>query len=120
VRIEAVETVREPDGLAVSSRNRYLSEPERRIAPALYRTLLSLSENLAAAKEAGPGEIAAMADGAARDLVAAGFTKLDYLEVRDAATLEPVTGLARPARVLAAAWLGKTRLIDNVPVPVSR
>ena len=112
VRIEGVPTVREEDGLALSSRNAYLSPEERRIAPALHRVLTEVAARAAAG--APPDEAAAW--GAAA-LIEAGFTKLDYLEIRDAETLAPLTALARPGRAFAAAWLGRTRLIDNVPLP---
>jgi pantoate--beta-alanine ligase len=115
VRIAGVATVREADGLALSSRNQYLSESERRVAPLLYRTLCSVADKLAA-KNAGAAEIAAVAELAKAELLAAGFAKVDYFEVRDAQTLAPIATLARPARLLAAVRLGKTRLIDNVPL----
>ena len=103
-------TVREPDGLAMSSRNRYLDDAGRRIAPALYATITKVAE--AAAR----GDAAA-AQPAAGALIDAGFTKVDYVAVREAATLAPVGSGGGPARVLAAAWIGRTRLIDNVAVP---
>jgi pantoate--beta-alanine ligase len=111
VRIEGVPTVREEDGLALSSRNAYLSPEERRIAPALHRVLTEV----AARAEAGAPADEAAASGAAA-VIAAGFTKLDYLEIRDAESLAPLAA-GRPGRVFAAAWLGKTRLIDNVALP---
>ena len=120
VRIEGVATVREADGLALSSRNAYLSPAERRIAPALHRTLRDLCESLVAAAPVSAEVVAREVDGAKRALEAAGFTRIEYLEVRDAETLEPATELSRPARALAAAWLGDTRLIDNWPVPAVR
>jgi pantoate--beta-alanine ligase len=112
VCIEGVPTVREADGLAMSSRNVYLSAAERRIAPALAGTLRGMGRVLAG--EAGAvGRV--VAEGLAR-LSAAGFETIDYLEVCDAETLAPLAAVDRPARVLVAAWLGRTRLIDNVPV----
>jgi pantoate--beta-alanine ligase len=117
VRIEGVATVREADGLALSSRNAYLSPAERRIAPALQRALRALSECLVVAAPASADAVAREVERAKGTLEAAGFSRIDYLEVRDAETLEPVTNLSRPARALAAAWLGETRLIDNYPVP---
>lgn len=102
VTIRGVPTVREHDGLALSSRNAYLSADERYIAPMLSKTIADV------ARGRDPAE-------AAEALLAAGFTKVDYIEVRDAETLAPfVPGSGRPGRVLAAAWLGKTRLIDNM------
>lgn len=110
VRIEGVPTFRESDGLAMSSRNAYLSPEERAVAPTLYRVLTSV------AAEVAHGGSAAMAASRGRAELAAGFNKLDYLEVVDAATLQPIERLHGPARVAVAAWLGKTRLIDNVPI----
>ncbi len=111
VRIEAVPTYREPDGLAMSSRNVYLSPAERAVAPNLYRVL----EEVAAALERGEAAGPAIARGKAA-LTQAGFTRLDYLEAVDAATLKPVERASGAVRVAAAAWLGATRLIDNVAV----
>lgn len=102
-------TVREHDGLAMSSRNAYLTADERRIAARLN---LILHEALKAIRAGA--SIAAAEAGAARHLLAAGFSSVDYVAVRDAETLAPIESLARPARILAAAHLGKTRLIDNM------
>lgn len=109
VRIEGVATVREPDGLALSSRNLYLSAAERAVAPTLYRVLGETAARLEAGEAAAP----ALADAAAA-LTRAGFAKIDYVEACDAQTLVPLEQADRPGRLLAAAWLGKTRLIDNV------
>jgi pantoate--beta-alanine ligase len=99
-------TVREADGLAMSSRNAYLTADERAVAPVLYRELTRAAQDPTRASIAAVGEA----------LLEAGFRSVDYVELRDAETLKPVTGpLERPARLLAAAWLGKARLIDNVP-----
>ena len=110
-RIEAVPTVRDADGLALSSRNAYLSAEERRVAPRLFEVL----SWMAPALSQGAKSADAVANGTAA-LKAAGFTRIDYLAVCDAETLAPVERITAPARVLAAAWLGETRLIDNVPV----
>jgi pantoate--beta-alanine ligase len=109
LEIVGAETVREADGLAMSSRNAYLSAQERRVAPLLHRTIADVARIAARG-----GDLAtAVAEGKAA-LETAGF-KMDYIEVREAETLRPATPDARrPLRVLAAAWLGKTRLIDNV------
>ncbi len=112
VEIVGVPTLRAPDGLALSSRNAYLGAAEREAAPALYRTLSSMAEHLSDDTTRAPDEIARGKDA----LLAAGFTRIDYLSVCDAETLDDVETVVRPARVLAAAWLGPTRLIDNVPV----
>lgn len=111
VRIEGVPTYREPDGLAMSSRNLYLSPEERRVAPSLHQVLDEVAAALARGEPAAP----AIARGKA-ELTRAGFTKIDYLEAVDAATLKPVDHASGAVRVAAAAWLGSTRLIDNVAV----
>jgi len=111
VRIEGVATARAPDGLAISSRNAYLSAHERTVAPALYATL-----NGAARRIEGGADIEGACAEARAALIAAGFAAVDYLQCVDAATLEPVTVRDRPARIAAAAHLGRARLIDNVAV----
>ena len=111
VRIEGVPTVREPDGLALSSRNVYLSPAERQTAPMLHRVL----REAAAAIIARPGDVVASLERGVAELRDGGFA-VDYLELRDAADLAPALRLAAPARLLVAARLGRTRLIDNVPV----
>jgi pantoate--beta-alanine ligase len=111
LQIVALPTVREADGLAMSSRNAYLSPQERAAAPTLYRVITQVAE----AAASGDVIAAAIAGGKA-ELEAAGF-KVDYLDVRDAATLAPLSGDPDgPLRVLVAAWLGKTRLINNIGV----
>jgi len=115
VRVIGARTVRERDGLARSSRNVYLSNEERRVAPELYRAL----KEVAARLRAGGRPEAAIAGGA-KIITTAGFA-LDYLELRHAETLAPVTsvkgrGKDAPKRILVAARLGKTRLIDNIAV----
>ncbi len=110
VQIEGVPTVREADGLALSSRNAYLTPEQRAIAPALHGVLTALAERLAA------GETAAVLTAWGRDqLLAAGFDSVDYLEVRAAEGLAPLERRSEPARILVAARLGKARLIDNIP-----
>jgi pantoate--beta-alanine ligase len=109
-RIQGCPTWREPDGLALSSRNKYLSAEERAIAPALHQALQDVAARFRT------GETPYAAD-AAKALVAKGFAAVDYLEVRDAATLEPVSrNNGRTVRVFGAARLGPVRLIDNVAV----
>lgn len=109
VEVVGVPTVREKDGLALSSRNAYLSETERRIAPALFRTIGAVAKAVAEGRDATSEEARAAAN--LKDL---GFARVDYVSVRDAETLEETRDPGRPRRVLAAAWLGQTRLIDNV------
>jgi len=111
VEIVGVPTQREPDGLALSSRNAYLSADERQAALALPRAL-----NAAAQAIVGGAPVAdALAD-AVRSILAGGFSSVDYVELRDAVTLEPSDSLDMPARLLAAAKIGRTRLIDNIAV----
>jgi pantoate--beta-alanine ligase len=111
VEIIGIPTQRDADGLALSSRNLYLSDEERRAARALPRAL----GEAAAAIQTGGGVAEVLT--AARDKLArAGFDPIDYVELREAATLAPMTALDRPARLLAAATIGQTRLIDNLPV----
>jgi pantoate--beta-alanine ligase len=110
LEIVGAPTVREADGLAMSSRNAYLSAEERSAAPTMHRAIREV-----AARVAGGSDIEEATSAAKAALMQAGFGKIDYVEVRDAVTLKPVRPDAgRPLRVLAAAWLGKTRLIDNV------
>ena len=111
VRVIGSRTVRERDGLAMSSRNVYLSPEERLIAPTLYRTMKESASSL----RAGDNIEAAMAGGA--ELITnAGFV-LDYYEPRHADTLAPIASAKDgPVRILVAARLGKTRLIDNIAV----
>jgi pantoate--beta-alanine ligase len=111
VKIIGVPTVRERDGLALSSRNAYLSADERPTAPTLYRVL----KDCAAMIKAGETIDAVLADGRA-EITRRGFT-IDYLEARHALTLMPIGSLQEgPIRLLVAAKLGTTRLIDNVGV----
>jgi pantoate--beta-alanine ligase len=114
VKIACAKTVREPDGLALSSRNAYLSCDERAMASDLYWTLNAVADHVASGQD--PEREAAQGIGT---LLEAGFAKVDYLSVRDAVTLEPWSDRSRPGRVLAAAWLGSTRLIDNVRLPLA-
>jgi pantoate--beta-alanine ligase len=111
VEILAEPTVREPDGLAMSSRNSYLDEADRARAPALYAALEACVERL----RAGETAFAAM-ERTARAAVAAGGLRLDYVSIRRQADL----GLPEPGDralvVLGAAWCGPARLIDNIPV----
>lgn len=100
-------TLREDDGLALSSRNAYLSPKERAIAPKLHEALQRIRSST--------DKLAAI--GAAKsELTAAGFGKIDYIALRDAVTLGEVTPETTSQRLLAALWLGKTRLIDNIAV----
>jgi pantoate--beta-alanine ligase len=111
VKVIGSKTVRERDGLAMSSRNVYLSADERRVAPELFRAM----KECAARLRAGDELAAALAAGT-EIIRQAGFA-LDYLEVRHAGTLAPVASIKDgPLRILVAAKLGTTRLIDNMAV----
>ena len=109
IEIVGAPIIREADGLAMSSRNGYLSEAERHCAPVLYRVLNETAEGLVAGEN-----FAALKKQALKELQSAGF-RPDYLEWRSAGDLgEPQAG--EPSRLFGAAWLGRARLIDNVPV----
>jgi len=109
ILIESVATQREEDGLAYSSRNSYLSSNERAQAKQIYETLLEVKTQI----EAGSSEFEALEKRAVEQLSMAGF-RPDYVAVRDASDLQPATYNTDFIVVLVAAWLGKTRLIDNV------
>jgi len=111
VKVIGSRTVRERDGLAMSSRNVYLSAEERQTATALYRAMKESAKRLKA------GEDLAAAMDAGRELITGAGFALDYFEARHAETLAPVTSMKDgPVRILVAAKLGKTRLIDNIGV----
>ena len=115
VRIVGVPTVREPDSLALSSRNAYLSSEERRIVPHLACVLQSIAAALAREPTAVERELAS----GSAELEKAGFA-VEYLEIREGETLVPVTTeITAPSRVFAAVRLGRTRLIDNMLITPS-
>ncbi len=127
IRIVTVPTVREADGLALSSRNRGLTPAQRTIAPRLYETLVALAADLAGAPGAAKVAVPGAAPGAAPaagpelargrdDLARAGFERIDYLDLRDGETLAARDRAAPGARLFVAAWLGEIRLIDNIAV----
>jgi pantoate--beta-alanine ligase len=107
-------TMRDVDGLALSSRNQYLAAEERAIAPALYAELQRAAGAIRSGAPVQPALI-----NAREAIRAAGFAKIDYLELRMEDSLAPITDYKAPARLLVAAWLGKTRLIDNIPIAPS-
>ncbi|MDR3326365.1 MAG: pantoate--beta-alanine ligase [Rhodospirillaceae bacterium] len=114
VDIKCIPIVREIDGLAISSRNSYLTIDERIAAPTLYKILVSMSEKLTNGEK-----ISDQIAWGKRQLLSAGFKAIDYLSVCDADSLTPINTIIHPARILVAAILGKTRLIDNVSVPLT-
>lgn len=111
IEILGGEILREADGLAMSSRNAYLKPAERVIAGRM-NVILAEAAGLARAGS----NIAGVEADAANGLLRAGFSSVDYVAIRDAVTLKPVRGLGAPARILAAAKVGATRLIDNMAV----
>jgi pantoate--beta-alanine ligase len=110
VEIIGAPTLREADGLALSSRNAYLSASEREVAAHLNVVLKN------AAVQARQGDLRSTEADAIEALWKAGFDHVDYVAIRDAETLDHITALERPARILAAAKIGRTRLIDNMAV----
>ncbi|WP_340241398.1 pantoate--beta-alanine ligase [Sulfitobacter pontiacus] len=104
-------TIREEDGLAMSSRNLLLSDRARTWAPELHRAMEEMSEGLLAG-----GDLETLRAAAVSRVERAGFTQVEYLDLRSADQLELMTTPNRPARLLAAAWLAGVRLIDNIAV----
>lgn len=104
IEIVGMPTVREADGLALSSRNAYLSAEERAIAPKLHQALETIRDGRLTIEQAKA------------ELQTAGFGQIDYIALRDADTLGDITPETKSRRLLAALWLGKTRLIDNIAV----
>jgi pantoate--beta-alanine ligase len=109
--IVGVPTIRESDGLAMSSRNAYLSPAQRKIASALPQVMQETVAELRSGLVAAPALAAAKAR-----LHKAGLDRVDYLELCDEQTLQPIAIARSPARLFVAAFIGKTRLIDNWPV----
>ena len=111
VQIAEVPTVREPDGLALSSRNAYLSDADRARATALPNALHAARDAILSGTPADNA-----LSRARKDLASAGFRKVDYFALVDSASLEPVADAAGETRLIAAATIGATRLIDNLAV----
>jgi pantoate--beta-alanine ligase len=111
VEVVGCETIRDPDGLAMSSRNMRLTAEGRARAPVLYAALTAAAADI----RAGQSDRMAIRE-AAETVRAAGFERVEYIELRDAATLMPSDDPGRPRRMLAAAWIDGVRLIDNIPV----
>jgi pantoate--beta-alanine ligase len=112
VVIQVEPTVREPDGLAMSSRNRYLSPTERAAAPAIYKALQAVRLR----GLAGEIDVARLESALNAELAAIPDSRLDYARILDAETLQPMTRLDRPAVAAVAVFLGTTRLIDNIVI----
>ena len=110
VAIVQVPIVREPDGLAVSSRNVHLGRDERRVAVSLYRVLCAAQRQVAA----GQTQAGAVRAAAAACLPDAAGLRLEYLEIVDPDDMQPVQAIAGPVRIAGALWVGGTRLIDNL------
>jgi len=108
IEVAGYPTVREPDGLATSSRNAYLTADERLLAPRIHEALR---------KAATLKSPEAIVNAAARDISKIPGARIDYVEAVDAGTLEPLSRRNRPGRLAAAVFLGRARLIDNVPLP---
>lgn len=112
VDVVEVPTVREADGLAMSSRNRHLSAEERAVAPLLYQALQEARRRIAA----GERDARAIADQVGFGFSQTVRVKLEYLDIVDPSTMQPVEHITGPVRVAGAMWVGSTRLIDNVLV----
>ena len=110
VTIVGVPTVREPDGLALSSRNQRLNEAERRLAPSLYRAL----ERIRRSAAGGQSDVAELERLGAAEIPEAAGVRLEYLEIVDPEDFQPIGRITRPAIAAGALWVGTTRLIDNV------
>ena len=112
ITIIEVPTVREADGLAISSRNRHLSADERRLASCLYAALSEARRAVASGERSAD----AIKRAAAKQIPQSATLRLEYFEIVDPATMQPVERIEPPVRIAAALWVGSTRLIDNVLV----
>jgi pantoate--beta-alanine ligase len=111
IKIIDAPIIRESDGLAMSSRNAYLSDNERKIAANIFKTLQEVSDKLKQGNE-----ITKTLSWGKSTLSERGFTKVDYLELRDSETLKNISNIKQSARLLVAAYLGNIRLIDNLKI----
>lgn len=111
IKVTGCPTLREADGLAMSSRNARLTGRDRAIAPALHRAMQAAAARLRAGEAAAP-----VLDAARARITGDGFDRVEYLDLRHPDTLVPLDRAQGPARLLAAAWLGPVRLIDNIAV----
>jgi pantoate--beta-alanine ligase len=110
IAVVGVPTVREADGLAMSSRNRHLSADERRVAVCLYQSLFEARQRISS----GEKRSASIVRAAAAVIPRSDGLKLEYLEIVDPNTMQPVDEINGPVRVAGALWVGSTRLIDNL------
>jgi pantoate--beta-alanine ligase len=110
VDIVGVPTVREADGLALSSRNKYLSAEERTAAPALHRALEEAARHI----RAGSRDVANVRHAALAVLAEHPIIRVEYFDIVDSGELQPVSTIDDSVRIAAAVWIGKTRLIDNI------
>ena len=108
--IVAVQTVREPDGLALSSRNRHLTPDERRLAPALYQALCEADRLIMS----GVRDVDAITNAAVTHVLSHPSLRLEYFEIVEPEDMQPVTSVTAPVRVAGSLWVGSTRLIDNL------
>jgi pantoate--beta-alanine ligase len=115
VRIIGVPTVRESDGLAISSRNQYLNQEERQVAPILYRALREAERRVME----GESKASVIRETASEVLRESPLVKVEYVEVVDPEEMQPIAVITAPVRIAAAVWLGSTRLIDNVLAEIS-
>ncbi|MEK6680354.1 MAG: pantoate--beta-alanine ligase [Nitrospirota bacterium] len=112
IDIDVLPTVREPDGLAMSSRNSYLNEEERKAAICLYRSLMKAEEMIKNGEKTTSVIISAM-----REIIESErLAKIDYINIRDAETLEEIEAIDRKVVIALAVWIGKARLIDNIVI----
>jgi pantoate--beta-alanine ligase len=111
VEIIGAPTIREEDGLALSSRNIYLDAKSRSVAPSMYNILSQHASNIS-----NGNDIKKSLKLAKQHMHDSGFEKIDYLDLRSSQTLQACNDIKRPSRLFAAAWLGSTRLIDNMAI----
>ncbi|PYR97935.1 MAG: pantoate--beta-alanine ligase [Acidobacteria bacterium] len=110
IEIIGVPTVREADGLAISSRNEYLNPAERRVAPVLYHALQEAAGRI----RSGERDAAKVRETAMAILRAEPLMRVEYVEIVDPSEIQPLSTISGPVRIAAAVWIGGTRLIDNV------
>ena len=111
VEIIGAPTIREEDGLALSSRNVYLDTKSRSIAPSMYNILTQYASDIS-----NGNDIKKSLQLAKQNMRKSGFEKIEYLDLRSSQTLQACNDIKRPSRLFAAAWLGSTRLIDNLAI----